>query len=112
VDDDGMPVQQSSAPSVHPLVNSNGVDHGGVASYAVNHAYDNQAVPGDILFWKYREWKNIGHTSVITKASGWTLWYSQHSGPRRNQKLQDQLAVLNAQGHGPVTIYIAHLGNR
>jgi hypothetical protein len=182
VDDDGMPVEQSGAPSVHPLANSNGVNHAGVAAYALKHSgdkpphvfkdddctdfaskalhtggglpfrngwyrdnkhwwsnhlnrtyswggvinlskhlgyrnvtwvqYANQVVPGDILFWKYREWKNIGHTSVITKTSGWTLWYSQHSGPRHNQKLQDQLAVLNAQGHGPVSLYVAHLGNR
>ncbi|MGR6318180.1 DNRLRE domain-containing protein [Micromonospora soli] len=74
--------------------------------------YYNQAVPGDILFWKYREWKNIGHTSVITYVNGNDLRYSQHSDGHRNRKLSDALAALNAQGHGPVTLYIAHLGNR
>jgi hypothetical protein len=40
------------------------------------------AMNGDIVYWKYREWKNIGHTSVITALSVGRLVLPAH-GPGR-----------------------------
>lgn len=72
--------------------------------------YYSQAVPGDIIFYKYPGFSSINHTAVITSVDGkGGLWMTQSDDNYINTTISDQQARITAGYGGPATIYIRHV---
>lgn len=74
-------------------------------------SYTYQAVPGDILYYKYPGFSSINHTSVITivQPSTGELWVSQSDTNYDNTTLSAQQSRIRAQFGGNAVIYIRHI---
>jgi len=74
-------------------------------------SYTYQAVPGDIIFYKYPGFSSINHTAVVTMTNPSTgeLWMTQSDDNYMNTSLSDQQARIKASTGGYATIYIRHI---
>ncbi|MFI5976301.1 DNRLRE domain-containing protein [Streptomyces sp. NPDC051452] len=69
-------------------------------------SYDNQATPGDVVFFDYNKKSKdpISHAAMVVKNSGGKVYIAQHSSPHR----YDTLAAARSRHHG-ATVWIAHI---
>jgi hypothetical protein len=70
-----------------------------------------QAVPGDIIYYKYPGFSNINHTEIITTVNSTTgqIWMTQSNANYKNTSLADQQARITRDFGGNAIIYIRHV---